>query len=86
MASFERLDPAIFKPADRFSIALFEAALYGRYHTAFVAQTEPKLIAPVTVEQMTLLANELRPYLKEGTSKREHVAKRLATALSILEP
>ena len=56
MKSFEHLDPAVFRPADRFSIALFEAALYGRYYTAFAKKSDPRQIIPVTAKEMTELS------------------------------
>jgi Protein of unknown function DUF262 len=81
-----RVDAASFRLADRFSIAVFEAAFYGRCKTLWVARREPVVIDALTKNVMEALTGELRASLQEGTSKREHVQSRLTIATRILGP
>ncbi|MGO9486793.1 MAG: DUF262 domain-containing protein [Rhodomicrobium sp.] len=84
LTSTKDIDPAVFKLNERFSIAVFEAALYGKYASAWTGETSIDAIPPIQEAQIADLARDLRTKLQEGTSKREHVNKRLEIAINIL--
>lgn len=86
MTSIEGLEPADFKLADRFSVALFEAVLCGRYKEIYLSKGNPKSLGPVTKTKMAELAGSLRENVQEGTSKKQYVLDRLRTAATILGP
>jgi hypothetical protein len=84
LSSVRAIDPAAFKISDRFSIAIFEAALYGHFIEVWRGNVAEDQVLPITGDQINLLSHQLRPLLQEGTSKREHVSKRLEIAIDIL--
>ncbi|MGA9766510.1 MAG: DUF262 domain-containing protein [Rhodomicrobium sp.] len=83
LSSSSSIDPAAFKISDRFSIAVFEAALYGKFIETWRGNMAESAMYPFTEEELDRLSQSLRPQLQEGTSKREHVKRRLEIATDI---
>lgn len=77
------LDANLFRLSGRFSIAIFEAALYGCCRAAWEKKADSPL-KPLTGAQLGKLSSELQSALQEGTTKAENVKKRMSIAVSLL--
>ncbi|MBS0235565.1 MAG: DUF262 domain-containing protein [Proteobacteria bacterium] len=86
MAALDGLEPGLFRLSDRFSIAIFEALLVGRYQKCFDKKSDPKEIGAVAADDLKKLADGLREKVQEGTTKKDNVLKRLEVAKELLEP
>lgn len=79
MDQLQAVNPSNFKLSDRFSIGVFEAAIFACAREAW-DQKNPALVKPLTDNQVLALTAILRPFFQEGTSKTENVTNRLAAA------
>jgi hypothetical protein len=73
------VDPNSYKLSDRFSVGVFEAAMYASAKTAW-NDRDADLVKPLSNDQIQNLSNVLRPYFQGGTSRTENVTSRLIAA------
>lgn len=86
MKSLEGIEPDLFKLKNRFSVAIFEGVLYGRYSKFFEAKALSKNPDAIRSEQMKELADGVRERVQEGTTKKDNVLTRLKFSKDLLEP
>jgi hypothetical protein len=84
MESIQAVDPDAFKLNDRFSIAVFESALFGLAKGSENKDPADIVFSPLTTAKVVELSEALRASLQEGTSKTEYVNKRLKIARELL--
>lgn len=84
LTAIEDLPAESFQASDRFSVGIFESAFVGRCSRKWVKRDSGP-IKPITKAEMTNLRAKLRPYLQEGTTKKENITQRLDAARAILK-
>lgn len=78
------VDKVHFQLNDRFSIGVFEAVVYASARDAWLAR-DPSLLHSISEAQVMAVLEAVRPYFKEGTSKKENVQSRLAAAVTAFQ-
>ncbi len=74
-----------FQLNDRFSVAIFEAALFGCCKELLTETPEGVSVEALSAQQVMTLRERLRALLQEGTSKTENVKNRLQIAADLLK-